>query len=164
MSDWLRLDGRRALVTGSARGLGLEIARGLALQGATVFLNGRDPAALEDARVKLTEEGLTVEAASFDVTDGDAVGEALAAIVPDVLVNNVGHRDRRGIAELTSDDLGTLLETDLVAAFGRRPPVRAGPCVGGGSRGGSSTFPRCWGSWGGPKTSPTRPPRPPSTG
>ncbi|MFT3864414.1 MAG: SDR family oxidoreductase [Solirubrobacterales bacterium] len=117
MGDWLGLAGRRALVTGSARGLGLEIARGLARQGATVFLNGRDPAALEAARAALAVERLEVETVAFDVTDGEAVGEALEAIGPDVLVNNVGHRDRRGIEELTTADLGALLRTDLVAAF-----------------------------------------------
>jgi hypothetical protein len=40
------LAGRRALVTGSVRGLGLEMARGLAGAGAEVIVNGRDPAAL----------------------------------------------------------------------------------------------------------------------
>ncbi len=40
--DMFSLTGRVALVTGSARGLGLEIARGLAAQGARVFVNGRD--------------------------------------------------------------------------------------------------------------------------
>lgn len=117
MSDWLRLDGRRALVTGSARGLGLEIARGLARQGAAVHLNGRDPVALEAARATLGAEGVEVGCVVFDVTDRGAVGEAVEALAPDVLVNNVGHRDRRGIGALTSADLGTLLETDLVAAF-----------------------------------------------
>lgn len=116
-SGWLRLDGRRALVTGSARGLGLEIARGLARQGATVSLNGRDPAALEVARATLAAEGLEAEAVAFDVTDRDAVVGAIEAIAPEILVNNVGHRDRRAIESLTSDDLAALLDTDLVAAF-----------------------------------------------
>ena len=43
------LAGRVALVTGSARGLGLEIARGLAAQGARVYVNGRDAAAVARA-------------------------------------------------------------------------------------------------------------------
>jgi gluconate 5-dehydrogenase len=116
-SGWLRLDGRRALVTGSARGLGLEIARGLARQGAAVSLNGRDPAALDAARATLAAEGLEAEAVAFDVTDRDAVAGAIEAIAPEVLVNNVGHRDRRAIESLTSDDLAALLDTDLVAAF-----------------------------------------------
>ena len=43
------LDGRTALLTGSARGLGLEMARGLARAGAQVVLNGRDPGRLDQA-------------------------------------------------------------------------------------------------------------------
>jgi len=117
MGDWLRLEGRRALVTGSARGLGLEIARGLARQGATVYLNGRDPAALAAARAGLKAEELEVERVAFDVTDRAAVAKAVAALEPEILVNNVGHRDRRAIDTLTSDDLAALLDTDLVAAF-----------------------------------------------
>jgi gluconate 5-dehydrogenase len=117
MDDWLRLDGRRALVTGSARGLGLEIARGLARQGAAVTLNGRDPAALEAARTALAAEGLEVEAVVLDVTDRTAVAAAIEALAPEILVNNVGHRDRRPIDSLTSEDLAALLDTDLVAAF-----------------------------------------------
>jgi gluconate 5-dehydrogenase len=117
MEDWLRLDGRRALVTGSARGLGLEIARGLARQGAAVALNGRDPAALEAARTTLAAEGLEVEAVVLDVTDRIAVAAAIEALAPEILVNNVGHRDRRPIDSLTSEDLAALLDTDLIAAF-----------------------------------------------
>ncbi len=117
MSDWLRLEGRRALVTGSARGLGLEIARGLARQGAAVHLNGRDPAALDQAQRALADEALEVETLAFDITDGEAAKAALDSIRCDVLVNNVGHRDRRGIDELTGADLGALLQTHLLASF-----------------------------------------------
>jgi gluconate 5-dehydrogenase len=66
------LAGRRALVTGSVRGLGLEMARGLAGAGAEVIVNGRDPAALGLAAAHLRDEGLRVTAAAFDVTDRDA--------------------------------------------------------------------------------------------
>jgi len=52
------LSGRTALVTGSARGIGLAIARGLAQAGARVVLNGRQTAALEQAVSTLAAEGL----------------------------------------------------------------------------------------------------------
>ena len=48
-----RLGGRRALVTGAARGIGFAIAKRLADEGAEVFLNGRDRDALEDAAVRI---------------------------------------------------------------------------------------------------------------
>jgi gluconate 5-dehydrogenase len=65
----------------------------------------------------LATEGLEVEGAAFDVTEPEAVAAAVESLAPRILVNNVGHRDRRCIDELTREDLGALLETDLVAAF-----------------------------------------------
>jgi gluconate 5-dehydrogenase len=113
------LAGQRALVTGSVRGLGLEMARGLAGAGAHVVLNGRDPATLEPAVAGLRDEGLDASAAAFDVTDQDAARRALLGLDPiDVLVNNVGHRDRRGLDALTPDDLTRMLNVHVVSAYG----------------------------------------------
>jgi gluconate 5-dehydrogenase len=95
------LTGRTALVSGSVRGLGLEMARGLARAGARVVLNGRDAGTLDAAAVRLRDEGLNVTAAAFDVTDRDTARESVTALGSvDVLVNNVGHRDRRGVDAL----------------------------------------------------------------
>lgn len=110
------LVGRKALVTGSARGLGLEMARGLARSGAHVVLNGRDPDALGASVEELRGEGLSVEAAVFDVTDPGAT-DLVRGLGPDVLVNNVGQRDRRGVGELTPADLARLLENHLITAY-----------------------------------------------
>jgi gluconate 5-dehydrogenase len=115
---WLSLAGRRALVTGSARGLGLEIARGLGRADADVILNGRDPAALDAAVAALRAENLSASAATFDVTDGEAAAAAIARNGSiDVLVNNVGHRARRPLEEISPADLTELLDTHLLAAF-----------------------------------------------
>lgn len=112
------LAGRSALVTGSVRGLGLEMARGLALAGASVTLNGRDPATLEAAVDSLRQDGLDVTGAAFDVTDLAVAARAVAAMKPvDVLVNNVGRRDRRGLRDLTPADLRRMLDGHLVAAY-----------------------------------------------
>jgi gluconate 5-dehydrogenase len=112
------LSGRSALVTGSVRGLGLEMARGLATAGARVVLNGRDPAALGDAATRLRAEGLDVMASAFDVTDQDAARQAIAALgLIDILVNNVGHRDRRGVEELAPADLARMLDVHLTSAY-----------------------------------------------
>ncbi len=59
MSDLFDLSGRRALITGSSQGIGLALAVGLARQGASVILNGRDARRVEEACKKLTEQGLT---------------------------------------------------------------------------------------------------------
>lgn len=111
------LEGRIALVTGAARGLGFEIAQRLAEHGAQVWLNGRDAGALEAAAARI---GPRAGVLAFDVGD-DAASEAafaeLATTGLDILVNNAGQRDRRPFAELRREDMAALLATNLVAPF-----------------------------------------------
>ena len=116
------LEGRNALVTGSSRGLGLEIAKGLAAAGARVILNGRDRARLEQALDRLRDGGLDAELAVFDVADSDraagVIDRAAEGGSPiDILVNNVGQRDRRAFPDITAADLTRLLAVDLVAPY-----------------------------------------------
>jgi gluconate 5-dehydrogenase len=116
------LAGRVALVTGSARGLGLEIARGLAGQGAQVLLNGRDAGAVAEAVASIRAGGGKAEELAFDVTDAQSVEAAFERLDRmagrlDILVNNVGVRDRRGLFDFALDDMRRMLETNLVAPF-----------------------------------------------
>ncbi|WP_028223184.1 SDR family oxidoreductase [Paraburkholderia oxyphila] len=112
------LAGRRALITGSVRGLGLEMAWGLGQAGAAVLLNGRDPVALEEAVVRLRDQGLDIASALFDVTDLEATRHAVQSLGQiDILVNNVGARDRRGVTELSPDDLTRMLNAHLTSAY-----------------------------------------------
>ncbi|MET9087938.1 SDR family oxidoreductase [Streptomyces sp. NPDC004237] len=121
------LTGRTALVTGSVRGLGLEMARGLAGAGARVVLNGRDTASLDPAVDRLREDGLDVLGAAFDVTDREAAEEAVTALgALDILVNNVGHRDRRGVEEMPPDELSAMLDTHLTSAYALSQTVARG--------------------------------------
>ncbi|MGV9449963.1 SDR family oxidoreductase [Streptomyces sp. NPDC003635] len=121
------LAGRTALVTGSVRGLGLEMARGLARAGARVILNGRDEAALGRVVAGLRLTGLDVEGAAFDVTDRAAARAAVTGLgVVDVLVNNVGRRDRGGLDEMTPEELAHLLDVHLASAYALSQAVAQG--------------------------------------
>jgi gluconate 5-dehydrogenase len=113
------LAGRLALVTGGRRGLGYHIARGLAGRGAAVLLNGRNATRLQPAVEQLRAEGLAVAPSGFDITDLGGAETQLRAHPPiDILVNNVGQRDRRGTLELPASDFQRLVDADLVAAYG----------------------------------------------
>ena len=116
------LSGKTALVTGGGSGLGLAIARGLAGAGARVVVNGRNRDKLEAAARTLRGDGLTVEIASFDVADPDAVREGIAAVQAavapiDILVNNAGVQHRAPIAEFSDADWRRLMATNLDAPF-----------------------------------------------
>ncbi|MFG1230011.1 SDR family oxidoreductase [Xanthobacter wiegelii] len=112
------LAGRRALVTGSVRGLGLEMARGLAAAGASVILNGRDAATLDAAVLKLREEELEVQGVAFDVTQVEGARRAVSELGNiDILVNNVGQRDRRGVEAMSPDDFRRMLDNHLTSAY-----------------------------------------------
>jgi gluconate 5-dehydrogenase len=111
------LSGRTALVTGGNAGLGLEMCRGLGRAGARVLVNGRHPERTAAAVEELRADGLTAEPAVFDVAE--ATEDLLRAHGPiDVLVNNVGQRDRRGALDLPVEDFRRLVEIDLIAAYG----------------------------------------------
>ncbi|HEY6356466.1 MAG TPA: glucose 1-dehydrogenase [Burkholderiaceae bacterium] len=117
-----RLDGRVALVTGSSTGIGLALARGLAQAGATVVINARNAARLNEAAGALRAEGLQVHARAFDVTDAQAVESAVAWVEAEagpihILVNNAGMTRRAQLTELSDADWRAVLTTNLDSAF-----------------------------------------------
>jgi gluconate 5-dehydrogenase len=115
--DQFRLNGRTALVTGSARGLGWEMARALAEAGARVLLHGRDAGRLAPRVGKLREGGHAADAVVFDMADRAAMRQAMAGTGPvDVLIHNVGERDRRPFDQIEPDDFARLIDVDLSAA------------------------------------------------
>lgn len=126
MKNPFSLQGRTALVTGGSTGLGLAIGCALAAAGAWVLVNGRDTAKLQAAVASVEEAGAGAEGAAsalpFDVADEPAVATAFEQIAQqhgrlDILVNNVGQRDRRALDAFALDDVRRLLGINLVAPF-----------------------------------------------
>jgi gluconate 5-dehydrogenase len=116
------LTDRVALVTGSSRGLGFVLARGLALAGATVVLNGRDEQRLTAAAQRLKSEGLSVGCSAFDATDENAVSAAVADLMSTyggigILVNNAGIQRRAPLEDFPENDWRSLIETNLTGPF-----------------------------------------------
>lgn len=116
------LQDKIALVTGSGRGLGLEIAQGLARAGAHVIVNGRSRAPLEHAVAIIAAHGGSASLLQCDIADDAAVAQAFTHIQEqhgrlDILVNNVGMRDRRGLFEFDMEAVRQLINVDLVAPF-----------------------------------------------
>ena len=117
------IEGKIALVTGSSRGIGFALARGLLEAGCRVVLNGRDEAQLAAAAQRLRElTGGEVTPVAFDVTSAhqvaDGVDRAEATVGPiDILVNNAGTQHRAPFPEFTDADWQRLLDTNLTSAF-----------------------------------------------
>lgn len=130
-ADSFRLDGQRALITGSSGGIGLALARALGRAGASVVLNGRDATKLGTAQQALQAEGLQVQTAAFDVTDSAAVRFGVAHIEQtlgaiDILVNNAGMQIRNPLHEFADDDWHRLMRTNLDSVFYVSKAVAAG--------------------------------------
>jgi 3-oxoacyl-[acyl-carrier protein] reductase len=105
----LGLTGRRAVVTGGSKGIGLAAARELAAEGAAVAICARNAEEVDAAAAGLRASGATVHAQVADVTDAAQVDEFIGASAEalggiDVLVNNAGAAHPGTFATLTDED------------------------------------------------------------
>jgi NAD(P)-dependent dehydrogenase (short-subunit alcohol dehydrogenase family) len=113
-----RLDGRRALVTGAGRGIGLTAASALAAAGAHVTLAARTTSEIEDAAAAIRARGEKADALTLDVTDIEAVRKALSAREPyQVLVNNAGTNRPKMLADVTIEDFDVIMGLTVRAAY-----------------------------------------------
>lgn len=111
-----------ALVTGASRGLGWAMAQSLARAGAHVVLNARNREALEARVSELRAQGMSGEAAGFDVTDTAAVEACLADVAArhgrlDILVANAGINHRQVITEFELADFHRVINTNLTSVW-----------------------------------------------
>jgi NAD(P)-dependent dehydrogenase (short-subunit alcohol dehydrogenase family) len=113
-----RLDGRRALITGGGRGIGLTAASALAEAGAHVTLAARTSKEIEEAAGTIRARGQQADALTLDVTDIDAVRKALAGREPyQILVNNAGTNRPKKLPEVSVEDFDVIFAINVRAAF-----------------------------------------------
>jgi len=119
MTGMFSLKGRRAMVIGSSRGIGLAIARALSEAGAELYLNGRDAALLE-VRVRELDAawGGSAVAVPFDARDRSAAAAAIAAAASlDIIVVNASAISHGPTLETSPDDWAAVIEGGLSTPF-----------------------------------------------
>ena len=117
-----RFDGKTALVTGAARGIGRATAEAFGREGAAVALLDRNEAEAKTAASAIAASGGRACALTADVTDRRTVDAAVADCVAefgglDVLVNNAGIHFARAIDEYTEDEIDRILAINVRGAF-----------------------------------------------
>ena len=113
-----RLDGRRALVTGAGRGIGLAAAAALGEAGADVCLISRTGSEIEEAVEAIRAAGGTADTLVLDVLETAAMRAVISERGPfDILINNAGTNRPKTMAATTEEDFDTVLDLNLRAAY-----------------------------------------------
>ena len=115
----MRLDGRRALVTGAGRGIGLACAEALAAAGARVTLLSRTRSELEQVAEGIEAAGGQTDVLVCDCTDAAAVSEVIGGAPGhwDVLVNNAGTNVPQTFLEVTREAFEHIMRINVTGAF-----------------------------------------------
>ena len=120
--DMFRLDGKVALITGAVYGIGFEIAKSLAIAGATIVFNNLDQKSVDDGIANYKAIGIEARGYVCDVTDEPGVQAMIKQIKEDVgsvdiLVNNAGIIKRTPMIEMAVADFRQVIDIDLTAPF-----------------------------------------------
>jgi NAD(P)-dependent dehydrogenase (short-subunit alcohol dehydrogenase family) len=110
----MRLSGKTALVTGANRGIGLEVSRQLAAEGAKVLMGARRNAA--EAVAALTGAGYAARIVHMDVSDRNSILQAITNIQEpiDILINNAAVLDHGDLFSPSDAELETIVRTNLI--------------------------------------------------
>jgi NAD(P)-dependent dehydrogenase (short-subunit alcohol dehydrogenase family) len=122
LAELVSLEGRNAVITGAARGIGAAIAARLAEAGADLFLIDRNADQLEHTARELARYGGRVSSSILDITRSEALQAAAADAVTqlggiDIWVNNAGISPRVGTVEMTDEQWDAVMDLNLRAAF-----------------------------------------------
>lgn len=122
-SSLFNVQGKIALVTGSTHGLGMAMARGLGLAGATIVINGNSSQEKIDIAVEACQkEGISAVGYKFNVSNEQDVITAIQKIERevgniDILINNAGIIKRTPLLEMEVADFKEVIDIDLVSPF-----------------------------------------------
>jgi NAD(P)-dependent dehydrogenase (short-subunit alcohol dehydrogenase family) len=116
----LQLRNKRALVSGSTAGIGFAIAKALAVEGASVVVNGRSPARVEAAAQKIRAGGAAGEviASAVDLSTGagvDAIVKQVSEV--DILINNLGVYTPRAFEQITDEEWLKIFEVNVLSGI-----------------------------------------------
>jgi NAD(P)-dependent dehydrogenase (short-subunit alcohol dehydrogenase family) len=118
-----RLSGRVALITGASRGIGLALAKALAVEGCTLILTSRNKTSLEQAGREVTRQGVRVVLQASDVRDPNSVTDLAATVRKtfhrlDILINNAGiAHTPRPLDKLSLKEWREVIDTNLTGTF-----------------------------------------------
>lgn len=122
MNRLFDLTGKRALITGSSKGIGFTLAEGLAEAGASIVLNARSAERLRAAEKTLKEKGFEAASFCFDVTQPGEIQTAIDDIETklgpiDILINNAGMQARGALEDYDLETWRRLMETNVNSMF-----------------------------------------------
>lgn len=120
MNHLFDLSGKTAVVTGGSRGLGKEIAKGLASAGADIVVIARSIP--DECIEEIKKEGTRVIGISYDLTNIDGYEQLVEDIISkmgsiDILINNAGVQKRHSATQFPKEDWNFVLDVNLNSVF-----------------------------------------------
>ncbi len=121
MNNLFDLRGKKALVTGGARGIGFSCARALGEAGASILLADMREAELREAKVALESEGISVATFMCDISESESVQDLSEKVRQtggtDIFVNSAAMIDRKPLLEMTDEEWSRIIITNLNGAY-----------------------------------------------